>query len=171
MDTWDAIRARRNVRTFTDQTIADNDLQRILEAGRRSPSSNNDQRWAFVVCLERGQLEQLSQAWQYGAHIAGSAATVVLLGPDVGSAVLRESIQYDLGQVTMSMMLAAADMGIGSSHSYIGDQELVRDLLKFPADWFAAIMISLGYPADRPLTPISNPRRRRLLEVVHVGGW
>jgi nitroreductase len=39
METWDAIRARRNVRVYTEQPIAAPDLDRILEAGRRSPSS------------------------------------------------------------------------------------------------------------------------------------
>jgi nitroreductase len=34
METWDAIRARRNVRQYTDQPIARGDLERILDAGR-----------------------------------------------------------------------------------------------------------------------------------------
>jgi hypothetical protein len=33
METWDAIRARRNVRTYQDRPIAANDLDRIVEAG------------------------------------------------------------------------------------------------------------------------------------------
>ena len=30
---------------------------------------------------------------------------------------------------------------------------------------------SLGYPADRPLTPIKNPKRRPFGDVVHRGRW
>jgi len=41
METWDAVRARRNVRQYTDQPIPRDDLERILEAGRRSPSSSH----------------------------------------------------------------------------------------------------------------------------------
>jgi nitroreductase len=41
METWDAIRARRNVRVFDERPLADADLDRILEAGRRAPSSRN----------------------------------------------------------------------------------------------------------------------------------
>jgi len=33
------------------------------------------------------------------------------------------------------------------------------------------MLISLGYPADRPLSPIRNPKRRPFNEVVHRGGW
>jgi nitroreductase len=38
METWDTIRARRNVRQYTDQPIARADLERILDAGRRTAS-------------------------------------------------------------------------------------------------------------------------------------
>src|SRR5215467_2818112 len=56
METWDAIRARRNVRQYTDQPIAHEDLERICEAGRRSPSAGNWQPWNFVVVTDRAQL-------------------------------------------------------------------------------------------------------------------
>ena len=45
METWDAIRARRNVRQYTDQPIARENLERICEAGRRAPSAGNWQPW------------------------------------------------------------------------------------------------------------------------------
>jgi nitroreductase len=38
METWDAIRPRRNVHQYIDQPIARENLERILEAGRRAPS-------------------------------------------------------------------------------------------------------------------------------------
>jgi nitroreductase len=49
--------------------------------------------------------------------------------------------------------------------------ELARDLLGFPGDRDWAFLISLGYPADRPLAPIRNPKRRPFSEVVHLGRW
>ena len=56
METWDVIRSRRNVRSYTEQPIPAADLDRILEAGRRSPSSTNWQPWNFVVVTDRAQL-------------------------------------------------------------------------------------------------------------------
>jgi hypothetical protein len=41
----------------------------------------------------------------------------------------RELIQYDLGHATISMMLAAADHGIGTCHSAVSDQALARTIL------------------------------------------
>ncbi len=171
METRDALMARRNVREFKPDPIAKEALDDVLEAGRRSPSSKNTQRWDFIVCTDRTQLQQLAKAWSYGGHVAGSAATVVLLAPVSQDQGERESIQYDLGQVTMSMMLAAADAGIGSCHSGIGDQDLVRDLFRFPTDRTAAVMISFGYPAGRPLKPIRKPNRRAFEDVVHRAIW
>jgi nitroreductase len=68
-------------------------------------------------------------------------------------------------------MLAAADLGIGSGHSAIGDQETCRRILGIPADRICAYMLALGYPADRPLKPIAHPDRRPFDEVVHRGRW
>jgi nitroreductase len=104
-------------------------------------------------------------------HVAGSAATIALVAPRSDDARMRDLIQLDLGQAAMSIMLAAADLGIGSAHAGIGDQELVRRLLGVPEDRFCALLIALGVPADRPLTPIERPDRRPFEDVVHRGHW
>jgi nitroreductase len=71
----------------------------------------------------------------------------------------------------MSMMLAAAGLGIASGHSSVGDQDLARRVLGLPEDRTCAFLIALGYPAGRPLTPILRPDRRPLDEIVHRGRW
>jgi len=171
METWDALRARRDVRDYADRPIADADLRRILEAGRRTPSSRNQQRWDMVVVTGREALGRLSGVWRGGGGVARSAATVALIAPAGGDARTRESVQYDLGQLTMSLMLAAADLGIGSGHSAVGDHALARELLGLPADRECAWLVTLGYPADRPLAPLRRPARRPFADVVHLGRW
>jgi nitroreductase len=169
MQTWDAITSRRNVRAFDGRPVPAADLDRILEAGRRSPSSQNWQPWDFILVTERAQLRELAGVWRGAAHVAGSAATIVVIGPAADNEFGRA--QFDLGQATMSMLLAAADLGIGTCHAGVTDLDLARELLGFPADRPWAFLISLGYPADRPLTPVRIPRRRALDEVVHRGRW
>ena len=165
---WDAIRSRRNVRAFDGRPIAAADLDQILEAGRRSPSSRNWQPWDFIAVTGRPQLTELAKVWRGGGHVAQSAATIALIAP---AADEQRRAQFDLGQATMSVMLAAAGLGIGSGHSAVGDQELARRLLGFPEDRTCAFLISLGYPAGRPLAPVSRPDRRLFDEVVHRGRW
>ena len=86
MDTWDAIRARRNVRAYSDRPIDEGDLKRILEAGWLAPSANNRQHRDFVVSTDRHQLDRLAEVWQWGRHVASSAATVVVVIPASTSA-------------------------------------------------------------------------------------
>lgn len=171
METWDAIRSRRNVRAYQDRPIPSEDLDRILEAARRTPSSRNEQRWDFVVVTERARLEELSAVWRSAGHVATSAATVALIAPVVDDPSTRESIEYDLGQATMSIMLAAADLGIGTGHASVADQALARRVLGLPDDRYCAVLIALGYPLDRPLSPIERPARRSFDEVVRRERW
>ena len=169
MQTWDAIRARRNVRQYTGQPIAREDLERICEAGRRAPSAGNGQPWDFVVVTDREQLRELSKVWRGGGHVAESAATIALVAPVTDDPGARDRVQYDLGQATMAMQIAAADLGIGTGHSAVGDQDLAREILGLPRDRYAAYLVDVGYPADRPLKPIRKPDRRPFDEVVHRG--
>jgi nitroreductase len=171
METWDAIRARRNVRSYDDRSISSEHLDRILEAGWRSPSASNRQKWDFVLVTDAGQLEELSKVWVGAGHLATAKAAIVLVLPEPESERYRTIDQYDLGQATMAMMLAATDLGIGSGHSAIGDQDACRRILDTPADHTCAYMIAFGYPADRPLKPIAKPDRRPFDEVVHRGKW
>ncbi len=169
MQTWDAITARRNVRSFADRPIAPGDLDQILEAGRRSPSSQNWQPWDFVVVTDRDQLRALSGVFRGAHHVAGSAATVAVVGPAEENEFRRA--QLDLGQAVLSMMLAAADLGIGSCHAGVADLPLAQRLLGLPAERDFVLLISFGYPAGRPLAPVRSPDRRPFDQVVHRGRW
>ena len=95
----------------------------------------------------------------------GSAATIVLVLAEPEAERYRLIDQYDLGQATMAMMLAATDLGIGTGHSSVGDQDAIRRILTLPSDRYAPYMVALGYPADRSLRPAENPDRRPLDDV------
>lgn len=171
METWDAIRARRNVRSYTTEPVPAADLDRIAEAGRRAPSSGNRQHWDFVIVTDPEQLKALSTVWRGAGHIAGAAAAIALVLPQAEDERGRLSDRYDLGQATYAIMVAAADLGVGTGHSAVQDQEKARAILGVPADHDVAYLIGVGYPADRPLAPIAKPDRRPFDEVVHHGRW
>ncbi|MGH3270108.1 MAG: nitroreductase family protein [Trebonia sp.] len=100
METWDAIRARRNVRSYRPDPIPDADLERIAEAGWRAPSASNRQHWDFVLVTDREQLKELSTVWRGAGHIAGAAAAFALVIPQPDDERGRVIDQYDLGQAT-----------------------------------------------------------------------
>ena len=171
METWDAIRARRNVRTYLPDPVSDADLNRIAEAGWRAPSASNRQHWNFIIVTDREQLQALSTVWQGARHIAGAAAAIALVIPEPPDERSKVVDQYDLGQATYAIMVAAADLGIGTGHSSVGDQDKAREILGVPADHDVAFMIGVGYPADRPLKPILKPNRLPFDEVVRRDHW
>jgi nitroreductase len=171
METWDAIRARRNVREFADRPIGERELAQILEAGRRAPSSRNWQPWDFVVVTERARLVELAKVWTHAGHVAKAAAAVVLVAPEQDDPMQRDWLQFDNGQAMLEMMIAAADLGIGSGHAAVADQALARELLGFPEGHFCVAIMSLGYPLDRPLAPLERIDRRPFDEVVHRDRW
>ena len=171
METWDAIRARRNVRTYSQDPVPAADLDRIAEAGWRAPSASNRQHWNFIIVTDRDQLQALSTVWQGARHIAGAAAAIALILPQPADDRTKVVDQYDLGQATYAIMLAAADLGIGTGHSAVGDQEKAREILGVPGDHDVAYMIGVGYPADRPLKPIVKPNRLPFDSVVRHGHW
>jgi nitroreductase len=171
METWDAVTARRNVREFADRAIPDADLDRVLEAGRIAPSSQNNQPWDFIVVTDQEMLRQLSTVWRGGGHIANAAAAIAVVIADETEPRVRERNRFDIGQATMQMMITAADLGIGSGHSSVGDQDLARSILDVPEDKLVAFVMDLGFPADRPLRPGTKLKRRPFDDVVHRGGW
>ena len=171
METWDAIMARRNVRAFADRPIPQADLDRVLKAGWAAPSAMNRQHRDFVVCTERAQLKELATVWQYAGHVATSAATVAIVAPTPAEVGAGEVDQFDIGQAVMAMAIAATDLGIGSGHASIGDQDKARAILGVPGDHYCAYLLALGYPADRPLAPLRHLDRRPFDQVVHRGHW
>jgi nitroreductase len=171
METWDAIRARRNVRTYQADPVPAWDLDRIAEAGWRTPSASNRQHWEFIIVTDRDQLQALSTVWRGAGHIAGAAAAIALVVPVTDDDHTRLVDYYDLGQATYAMMITAADLGIGTGHSSVGDQEAARKILGVPDDHDVAYLIGVGWPADRPLRPIVDLNRRPFDDVVRHGTW
>jgi nitroreductase len=171
METWDALRARRNVRQFTDRPVSEEGLDRILEAGRRAPSASNWQPWDFVLVTDRAQLVELAKVWQGAGHVAGAAAAIGIVAPLAQDDRQSALLQFDLGQATYAMTVAAADLGIGTGHAAAADQERARAVLGFPEGRFPAYVLSVGYPADKPLAVIDRLNRRPFDEVVHRGRW
>jgi nitroreductase len=169
METWHAIRTRRNVRSFDDRRLLDEHLDRIVAAAALAPSSMNEQRWAFVVCRDRERLTELARVGDYTDHIAEAAAAIAFLTPKADDVAERESIAFDLGQAVENAMLAAWELGIGSCHGSVYDEPRIRDLLDYPPGMRCDLVVSFGYPEDPAslAPPGSRGGRRPLRELRH----
>jgi len=170
---WEAVRAKRAIRRFAERPLEAAHLERILDAGRRSGSSKNLQRWSFIVCRDRAHLRQLAKLGPWAGHLAGAAAGVALVTPDPRGPDAPLSILFDLGQAAANMMLVAWELGIGSVPATVYDHALARELLGYPADQDCEFLLSFGYPAD-PAELSAPPRpggRATLGTLVHDERW
>ncbi len=62
MDLFDALQGRKSIRRFKQTAMPDEDIKRILDAGRLAPSANNTQPWSFLVIKDRSILAKMAEA-------------------------------------------------------------------------------------------------------------
>ena len=170
MNVADAIRLKRAVRKFQDKPLPDDVIRAILNAGRRSQSSKNEQGWQFIAIRDKSVLKALSECGQWAGHLAGAALGVAILTPDP---LGKFQTMFDAGQAAAFMQLAAWELGVGSCPASIYDGELARQILGFPPEWHLRVALSFGYPLDEAKLS-SAPKqggRRPLEEVVHWERW
>lgn len=170
MKVSDAIRLKRAIRKFQDKPLPEEVVRAILNAGRRSQSSKNEQGWNFIAIRNKTTLKALSECGAYAGHLAGAALGVAIVTPNPEG---KFQDLFDAGQAAAYMQLAAWELGVGSCIASIYEPEKARAILGFPPEWHLRIALSFGYPADE--TKLSAPPkkggRRPLAEVVHWEKW
>jgi nitroreductase len=173
METWQAVNTVRVVRKFEDRPLAAEHLDRILNAGRRTGSSKNEQRWAFIEAKERDHLRELASVGPFADHLASAAAAIALVVPAASDPLRAISVMWDMGRAAQNMVLAAWELGIGSCPATVYNHEIVRKLLELPDDQRCDFILSFGYPANpAKLTAPNRLGGRKPLEaVVHTGRW
>lgn len=170
MNVSDAVRTKRAVRKFQEKALPDDVIKAILNAGRRSQSSKNEQAWQFIAVRDKSILKALSECGTWAGHLAGAALGVAILTPDPEG---KFQIMFDAGQAAAFMQLAAWELGVGSVPASIYESEKARQILGFPSEWHLRIALSFGYPADAAKLSAAPKKggRRTLDELVHWDRW
>ena len=162
-----SIFARRSVRKFTDQTVSEEDLLALLEAGAAAPSANNSKPWHFVAVTERKTLDKLADILPYGKMLyQAPLAIAVCADPSLSP----KYWQQDCAASTENILLAATELGLGAVWLgiYPREERLAgcRDLLGIPATIETLSVIAVGHPAERP-----EPRTQLEAVRVHREKW
>ena len=170
MNVSEAIRTKRAVRKFQDKSLPEEVVTAILNAGRRSQSSKNEQGWQFIAIRDKSILQALSGCGQWAGHLAGAALAVAILTPEPTA---KFQTMFDAGQAAAFMQLAAWELGVGSVPASIYEAEKARQILGFPSEWHVRIALSFGYPVDEEKlsAPPKKGGRRSLEETVHWERW
>jgi nitroreductase len=173
VDVEEAIAQLHVVRKFTDEPVSDDDLRAILNAGRRTGSSKNLQRWHFVVVRDRATLARLSKVGPFAGHLEGAVLGIALVTPSPDAADSPLSVMWDLGRAAQSMVLVAWAHGLGSVPATVYDHELCREILAYPPEMHCEYILNFGHPAASQTLgrPLRKGGRKSLDEVVFSERW
>jgi len=159
MQVFEAIKNRRSIRKFTEAQIPQESLRKILDAGIWAPSGSNAQPWKFVL-VRRG----LDKIKMFSPGLFGQPSALVVICSErklsenaEGPLKVDPAIFIDIGASAQCMMLQAYELGIGSCPVRSFNQKAVQKLLELPDDMIPELMITLGYPGEKPTPP---PRRK-----------
>ncbi len=149
MDIYEAIRTRCSVRTYLEKPVEQEKLDRVLDAGRLSPSARNTQGRKFVVVREPSTRRALAEACEQGfVAKAPVVVAVVTLEPNRVMYCGIPAGPVDCAIAIDHMTLAAVAEGLGTCWIGHFDQARCCELLGVPAGFKIVEMMLLGYPAE-----------------------
>ncbi|HBS92221.1 MAG TPA: nitroreductase [Erysipelotrichaceae bacterium] len=157
----DLAKLRCSTRSFTKQSISNEDLMLILEAGRIAPTTANTQSHRVLVIDDEEGLRLLSDAAQiYGAPCA------LVISVDHAASWKRAFDSYDSGDIDATvvmthMMLQASELGLGNVWVGYFKPERIKELFKLPESWVPVHILCIGY-ANVPLKDPQRHQKQRL---------
>lgn len=145
---------RRSIRKYTDESIPDDKLEKILQAGLLSASARNIRPWEFIVVKDKETLKLLADSRQenIGRMLEGADCAIVVLA-DASKAIFWIE---DSSSAMTNMHLMASYLGIGScwvqgrdrmATETLSTEDVVREKLEFPENYKLEAILSLGMPA------------------------
>jgi nitroreductase len=166
--------SRQSDRRYSNKTVEKEKLDRILEAGRMSPSACNAQPWKFVVVTDPHVLKKLAEAASAKLlHMnkftdqAPVMIVVVREKPNVvskigGTIKDKDYSLIDIGIASENICLQAKAEGLGSCMIGWFDEARVRKILGIPVKKRVELIITLGYS----LSEHRSKKRKPAEEVV-----
>lgn len=136
--------SKREVRRYTDETLPDAVIHRMLQAGRATGSSQNRQPWRFYVIRNRSTLDQLAETVYAPDNVKGCQLAIAI--------VMTRPQSFDAGRAAQNIALAAWADGVGTCPNGVRDIAEVRRVLDLEEDWEVPTILTVGYP-DEPLRP------------------
>jgi len=159
MDLFEAIERRASVRAFKKCDVPEEDLMRILDAGRRAPSGYNRQPWEFILVRDEETLRTLGTI----QDCIGQASAAIAVVMDEGASPFWKE---DAAAAIENMLLAAVALGYASLwvEGYVlRHEDYGKGVLGVPQDRRLLAILPIGEPA----TPPSQADKKPLAEILH----
>jgi nitroreductase len=171
MDFQHLVAARTSVRAYRPDPVPETLLRKVLEAARLAPSACNRQPFRVVVIGTKGRETELLRIYPKDWFVQAPLVLAVCAVP--GEAWTRSrhdgwsAAETDATIATDHLLLAAADLGLGTCWIAAFDPAAAREVLGLPEGIVPVAFTPLGWPADAP-----GPKERRdLEELVYHERW
>lgn len=159
MKVFEAVKTMLAVRHYQSKQIPAEIVTSIVEAGRLTGSSRNQQTWDFIAIQDSQTLKQLGGLASTGPYIAEAPLAIAVVVPE-------SPVGYiDGARATQDMMLVAWEVGLGSNWVGNVNTQPIKELLNIPQDRMVLTIIPFGYPTEALGKGIKN--RKSLAEVAH----
>ena len=170
MEYSELIAARYSVRAYRLDPVEDEKLRSVLEAARLAPTAANRQPIQLVVIRTAGHEEEIGRI--YHRPWFAQAPLVIAVCAISSQAWVRESDRFnarliDAAIVADHLILAAANLGLGTCWVAAFNVDAARSVLRLPTEAEPVIFTPLGYPADLPGPKIRKP----LANLVRYEHW
>jgi nitroreductase len=173
MDAIECLLTRRSVRKYLDIPVDWDKIGQILEAGRAAPCAGNLQNWKFIVVLDMEKRKKIAEASFHQFWMIKAPCHIVILAEPEASKRnygMRGERLYAIqncAAVAENMLLAAHAQGLGGCWVGAFDEEAVRAVLGIIAEARPQIIITIGYPDEKPIAP----PKLKLENVVYLERW
>jgi len=150
------IMTRVSVRKYTDKTVEDEKVEKILQAAMAAPSAVNKQPWHFIVVDDKATLENIAKQMPNAAMAENAPLAIVVCGDlekeDDGPN--KEFWIQDCSAAIENMLLAAHALGLGAVWTGIYPRaercKVVSDMMKLPETMVPLATVVIGYPDENP---------------------
>jgi nitroreductase len=161
----------RNCTAFSDDPVDSAVLERILEAGRLSPSAKNRQPWRFIVAQSPQVRERLFSASYQQDHVGQAPVIIALCTTNVDYRMPNGQYSYpmDIAMAASFMLLQAESEGLGSSMIGTYDEAEVKDILSVPYSMRVPLLLLLGKKKEQG--QLIEKERKRLSRIVAYDHW
>ena len=156
--------ARRSIRKYTAEPVAEKSVKTLLEAAMAAPSSSNRKPWHFIVTTDRKKLDRLADAHPYGKMLFQAPLCIAVCGDP---AISEGAWVQDSSAATENLLLAVAALNLGAVWLGVYPREeriaFTRRILEIPETIFPLNLISIGHKAKEkaPRTQYDEARVHR----------
>ena len=161
---------RRSIRQYTDASVSDADMEKLLRAAMQAPSAGNQQPWEFVVLRDKETMLKILAFHEYSNPLKTADCAIVVCGKQAKMERMRPYMAQDCAAATQNILLEATHLGLGAVWMGVYPEEKrvngVRELIGAPEDIIPFCIIALGHPAEQPA-----PADRYDAERVHINKW